>query len=183
MAALIPEAAVFATEGVAELAGGTAARTAVTRGIGSFFGRIVSPVKKALVHHAGDILNVASMGMMLIPPEHHDAPVPINPAPPPPPPPPPPTLPTTTAVAQVQPIPPPPPPPLPPKPPVAFSGANGGAGSNEPVHVDSSMNNSEDNKQSSPESSSSSSTMTLFVIVGGALVLFYLMRKPSQKVE
>ena len=183
MAAAIPEVGLLATEGVAELAGGTAARTAVTRSVSGFFGKILSPVKNVLGAHGSDMLNLATMGMMMMPPEHHDAPVPINPAPPPPPPPAPPTLPTTAA-AKVEPIPPPPPPPLPPKPPVAISGANGGAGSNEPVRVDSSMNNSEDNKQSSPESSSSSpSTMALFVIVGGVLVLFYLIQKPSQRVE
>ena len=166
-AAPIAEGGILATEGIAELVGGTAARTAVQRSVGGFFSKLTKP----LMSHAGDILNVATMGMMMMPPEHHDAPQPINPPPPPPAKPPDPPLPTPAATA-LAPIPPPPPPPPPPKAPTDFS-ANGGAGSNEPQHV----YNETHHGESSQITSDSSPLVTLIAIAGGGFILFYVIKK------
>ena len=171
MAAAIPEVGLLAVEGIAELTGGAAARAGVEKATGGFLGKLGK-----FIPGGSDILNIATLGMMTMPPEHHDTPVPINPPPPPAAKPPDPPLPTPT-VAKLAPIPPPPPAPLPPKAPVYFSASDGGAGSNEPQRV---HNESHESISAMPVCHTSTnddarSPVVMFVVLGGgALVLFYL---------
>ncbi len=173
MATVAVEGAVLGTEAIAGAIGGTAARASIAAGTRA----MGASVTRALGKHGFDVLNVLMMGMMSMPPshhdvpEHHDAPQPINPPPPPPAKPPDPPLPTP-AVATLAPIPPPPPPPPPPKAPTDFS-ANGGAGSNEPQHV----YNETHHGESSQITSDSSPLVTLIAIAGGGFILFYAIKK------
>jgi hypothetical protein len=95
MATVAVEGALIGTEAIAEAVGGAGVRTAITSGTRA----MGSAVFKAVGKHGFDILNIAMMGMMSMPPEHHDAPAPIKAPPPVAAPPATPTLPTPAVTA------------------------------------------------------------------------------------
>lgn len=176
MATVAVEGALVGTEAIVGAIGGAGARASIagaTRAMGS-------AVFKAVGKHGFDILNIAMMGMMSMPPEHHDAPVPIKAPPPVPIKAPPPVKPTpTVAVAKFAAPDPPPPDPPPPKAPV-IAGASGGAGTNEPTRVYNESHQTE-SKQATPQIQESSSAPIMIAVVlgGGALVLFYFLHKSN----